>query len=96
MKQRKPGCICELDEKTVEPIVSNYEMCPVHKPDAPDPKKEAARLIDEFSLTVDGAVSKECALIAVGEIMKVLPMYTGILNPDWIFWSNVREEIKLL
>lgn len=95
MQERKPGCICELDEKTVEPLVADYEECPVHKPDAPDPKKEAERLVNEFSLTVDGSVSRECALIAVDEVLGILDTfqrheYGKVLIP---FYQQVKVEI---
>lgn len=37
--------------------------------------------------------AKQCALIAVDEILKVIPMYTGNLNPKWKFWDEVRTII---
>lgn len=97
MKQRKLGCICELDEKTGEPIVANYAMCPVHKPDALDPKKEAERLINEFSLTVDGAVSRECAMIAVDEILNIIDGFWHYeAEATVVFYKRVKEEIQSL
>ncbi len=32
MEQRKYGCICELNPETGNPVVADYYMCPVHKP----------------------------------------------------------------
>jgi len=35
----------------------------------------------------------DTALILTAEVLKVIPMYRGELNPDWQFWENVRMEI---
>lgn len=38
--------------------------------------------------------AKQCALICVDEIIKVIPMYTGNLNPYWLYWQSVRTAIE--
>lgn len=41
-------------------------------------------------------IIKDCAqaaLIAVEEIMKVIPMYTGNLNPNWSYWLSVKQHL---
>lgn len=40
--------------------------------------------------------AKQCALIAVEEILKTTPMYTGNLNPKWKYWGEVKQEIEKL
>ena len=40
--------------------------------------------------------SKRCAIVLVDEVISVIPMYVGKLNPDWEFWDMVRKEIKML
>lgn len=34
------------------------------------------------------------SVICVDEILSVIPMYKGDLNPDWKFWSEVKQELK--
>lgn len=41
-------------------------------------------------------LSKQCAGIAVEEIIKVPPMYTGSLNPVWEYWQQVKQQIEKL
>ena len=110
MKQRKPGCICELNPETNNPLVDNYAMCPVHKPDAPDPKKVANYLVNRFyslrayeTMSDSGKraaynVSKESAVIATEEILSLIGALT--LN-EYIkelipFYQRVKEEIQSL
>ncbi len=38
----------------------------------------------------------ECAKIAVEEIISVIPMYIGNLNPKWKFWDDVKTELNKL
>lgn len=40
--------------------------------------------------------AKQCALVAVDEIIKTTPMYLGNLNPKWKFWNDVKKEINNL
>ncbi|PCJ57947.1 MAG: hypothetical protein COA65_08790 [Rhodospirillaceae bacterium] len=46
------------------------------------------------SLEENKESAKQCALIAVEEIIKVVPMYTGNLNPNWKYWEKVKDEIN--
>lgn len=81
---RIPGCICELDEETSEPVVENYAECPVHKPDAITPREAANELIKKFYALEPYEVmeperrktaynkSKDAATIAANEILSVL------------------------
>jgi flagellar motor switch protein FliG len=55
MKERQPGCICELNEQG-EPIVANYAECPIHKPDAITPKDTAHKLLMKFLVVPDEAM----------------------------------------
>lgn len=98
MQERKPGCICELDPKTGEPIDPHYGECIVHRPDAPDPKTTAKKLIDKMTgacckCSADGVdAAKEC----VDEILNVLEPfqrheYAKVLIP---FYRQVKKEIE--
>jgi hypothetical protein len=109
MKERIPGCICELNEQTGEPIVEKYEMCPVHKSEAPNPKNTAEELVEKFYMIVDcdlhaheGRIcshqAQTCALFHVDEILTMLESfqrheYVKILIP---FYHEVRNEIEAL
>lgn len=108
MEQRKPGCICELDPETGEPVVPNYAMCPVHKPEAPRPDKFAKEYIRLFEANINwedfdekGARIKHeklCALKLVDEIILVLenfgndPYAKGLIA----FYDNIKEEMQKL
>lgn len=103
--ERKQGCICELDEKG-NPLVANYAECPVHKPDAPDPKKFAQDYIkmfepnsnwedfDETGKRIEH--EKLCAIKLVDEILLILT--SSNMKPftaTWvIFYESVKEEIN--
>ena len=61
-------------------------------------KEKAIELVSKFS-TIGLQQRNEgiaCALIAVDEIIKVIPMYTGNLNETWRFWQEVKQEINNL
>ena len=87
MQERKPGCICELDTESGEPVVDNYAECPVHKPDAITPRETANELIKKFYALEPYEVmeperrktaynkSKDAATIAVNEILSVLDAF---------------------
>ncbi len=101
MQERKPGCICELNSETVEPVVANYAECPVHKPDAISPKDTAIRLVDGF-YNVYGGIQRhqaqECAIMEVNDILSILEPFKGheyakVLIP---FYQNVKQEIQNL
>lgn len=49
-------------------------------------KKKAEYLINEFGHGQAVKVAKE--------VIKVIPMYTGNLNPKWKFWSKVQGSIE--
>lgn len=34
------------------------------------------------------------SIICVDEVLSVIPMYKGDLNPDWKFWNDVKSELK--
>ena len=40
--------------------------------------------------------SKQCAIIAVDEILKAIPMYTGNLNQTWKYYNEVKTELEKL
>ena len=40
--------------------------------------------------------AKELAQITVNNVMDSIPMYTGSLNPEWIYWRDVRIAINAL
>ena len=65
------------------------------------PKEKAKELVDKFypmfSNSARDALTKQCALIAVDEILSM-----GIMSDsgDWemakLYWQEVKEEIELL
>jgi hypothetical protein len=40
--------------------------------------------------------AKQCALVCIKEILQVIPMYIGNLNPTWKYWNEVKEELLKL
>ena len=68
-------------------------------------KKQAQELFDEFYDAVDQhwnqvPVAKQCALIAVDEIIKYQDSLVGMLDTndgrDIMFWEEVKKEIEQL
>ena len=69
------------------------------------PKEKAEELVDKFypmfTNSVRDTLSKQCALIAVDEILKELsplelhPLGTYI-NPKIDYWQEVKQEIEKL
>ena len=71
-------------------------------------KAEAKELIERFKVielspkddicitfkTQEIGVAKQCALICVDEMLKVIPMYTGTLNPKWELYTEVRAILE--
>jgi hypothetical protein len=61
------------------------------------PKEKAKELVDKFKLStgantkINIYVAKQCALIAVDEILKL-----DIYKSDQWYWEEVKEEINLL
>ena len=58
------------------------------------PKEKAIELSDKmfngFQFTIDDYTAKQCAIIAVDEILNILPF------DSLRYWSEVRTEIELL
>lgn len=104
MKERQQGCICELHPESGEPLVIDYGECPVHKPEAIDPKTTAKTFYDDYKriLHIENDMrpsanpfAKECAVRMVDEILSVLESfnhheYGKVLIP---FYQKVKEEI---
>ncbi|MGV7234633.1 MAG: hypothetical protein ACQ9ET_00100 [Nitrosomonadaceae bacterium] len=69
-------------------------------------KEKAEELIEKYSQALDWVCIdmgtelenefKQCALIAVDEIIDTIPMYTGTLNEKWTYWQEVKTEIERL
>lgn len=62
-----------------------------------DPKEKAAYLVLKYmSKLVDRQLAKQCALVAVDEIIKEYGTYYKIeLDGKYIsFWEQVKEEIN--
>jgi hypothetical protein len=111
MQERQPGCICELNSETGEPIVSNYAECPVHKPDAITPKDTAKRLVFQYKQYADwnndyGSAeektntekAKKCAIVCVDEILNVLDTFQTHEYAKVLipYYNSVKEEINKL
>jgi hypothetical protein len=68
------------------------------------PKEKAEELVDKFEnysfMDIDARISsfesaKQCALIAVDEILKNnIILFEDVLNDQ--YWTNVKQEIELL
>ena len=61
------------------------------------PQEKAKELIDKFTFEIGNFNAKQCALIAVDEILDIL---VGIYDYDYEvlhpYWTEVREEIEKL
>lgn len=64
------------------------------------PKEKAKELVDRFYNEVRYMQrSKECALIAVDEVLKAIPDasdYDSPYNHELVYWQLVKEEIEKL
>jgi hypothetical protein len=73
------------------------------------PKEKAKELVDKYSVYTSGwnydELAKQCALIAVDEILaevptEILDTYKGethfIINDRYLFWQEVKQEIEKL
>jgi hypothetical protein len=60
------------------------------------PKEKAQELIDKFRISkaITESYAKECALIAVDEILKICVDSLGLTELD--YWQDVKEEIQKL
>jgi len=67
-------------------------------------KEKAIELYEKMYINVPFTYSeneihetaRQFALIAVDEVLKVIPMYVGQLNPKWNYWNEVKQEIEKL
>ena len=62
------------------------------------PKEKAEELLNKFSMPIDGHKNiyyKQCALIAIDEIMKVVSFYNDT-QAEYYYWEEVQEEIEKL
>ena len=58
------------------------------------PKEKAKELfIRNFEITVDDYCAKQCALIAVDEILNELDLQNHLLRS---YWYDVKHELELL
>jgi hypothetical protein len=73
------------------------------------PKEKAKELFDKYTIFQNGYgyeyKAKQCALIAVDEILKAIPseyldVWQGetnmVINEDVKYWERVKKEIKKL
>ena len=60
------------------------------------PKEKAKELIEKYTfINGNSFFAKDCAMIAVDEILKAIPMYTGNLNQTWKYYNEVKSELEL-
>jgi hypothetical protein len=63
------------------------------------PKEKAEELIDSYYVLLDGFVTfeqvKQCALIAVDEILFITEMYNDTYA-EHTYWEKVKQEIEAL
>jgi hypothetical protein len=61
------------------------------------PKEKAQELVDKFRISkaITESYSKQCALIAVGEIMNVI-IGSYDYELEKIYWQDVKNEIEAL
>jgi len=70
------------------------------------PKQKAEKLVNEFyriipldKMTIDFNLAKQCALIAVDELLEATKKYDYTLSSNPIYnqyWLNVKSQIELL
>ena len=60
------------------------------------PKGKAFSLFAEYASRLnDGRIAKQCALIAVDEILKVVSFYNDT-QAEITYWQEVKQEIEKL
>jgi hypothetical protein len=61
------------------------------------PKEKAIELVEKFRISkaITESYSKQCALIAVGEIMNVI-IGSYDYELEKIYWQDVKNEIEAL
>jgi hypothetical protein len=57
------------------------------------PKEKAKELVEKYAIW-SWNEAKQCALIAVDEILKALP--EDYQNDIWSYWQEVKQEIEKL
>ena len=64
------------------------------------PKEKAEELVDKFTDVEDGEMyigkAKQCALIAVDEMLDELSNEDLYKKSNYIFWQEVKQEIEKL
>ena len=70
------------------------------------PKEKAKELIQKYLKMNDGLIeefipipkegAKQCALVAVDEIIHYLEIVLGVDKEDFEYWQEVKEEIEKL
>jgi predicted Co/Zn/Cd cation transporter (cation efflux family) len=65
------------------------------------PKEKARELVDKMSSIIEGygweEISKECALIAVDEIIEShYKLLSGVKTSIYKYWQEVKQEIEKL
>jgi hypothetical protein len=70
-----------------------------------EPKEKALELIEKFveparkyklkrPLFSERRQALEAAIICVDQVIEVIPMYTGNLNPKWKYWNEVKNHLN--
>ena len=75
--------------KLKKELLKHFNMTPKEK--AKDLVNKYYRIIPLDKMTIDYNLAKQCALIAIDEIMKA-----GIHTLDLLYWEEVKQEIKNL
>lgn len=79
--------------KMKEQMQNNITTKPINQNNM-TPKEKAIELVNKFMLTNNHKFyAKQCALIAVDEILKVLISYAG---KEYDFYLEVKQEIEKL
>lgn len=63
------------------------------------PKEKAEELVDKMSFEVCKTDAKQCALIAVDEILKIVNIWSALnmqKSSQVIYWLEVKEELEKL
>lgn len=65
-----------------------------------NPKEKAEELVYKITLELPAKngylYAKQCALIAVDEILIIQEYWGGINNTNYEYWQEVKQEIELL
>lgn len=92
---------CHLEQNLIKNKIS--ETLNMHNV---SPIAKANELIDLFQnkiieypsegypLDIEKQVAIRCAELFVTETLKLIPIYTGGLNPKWVFWNEVDRILR--